>query len=75
MDNNFDSPIDMDKVGSAINHICDYFDEQGLTLIERWFACESIELAALGIMSEGLREICKDIKDTDLESLKSRTDA
>ena len=71
MDELLDSPIGMEKVDSAISHICDYFDEQGLTLIERWFACESIELAALGIMGEGLREICEGIKDTDLESLKA----
>jgi len=71
MEDTFSPPIDKDKVDSAINHICDYFDEQGLTLIERWFVSESIELAAFGIMGDGLREICESIKDVDFEALKS----
>ena len=59
-----------DKADEAIAHICDYFDEQGLTLVERWHVCESIELAALNIMGGKLREVCEGLKDADLDSLR-----
>lgn len=63
-----------DVAQDAIEHICGYFDEQGLTLVERWHVCESIELAALGIMGDKLREICEGIKESDIESLRTIAD-
>lgn len=66
-----DAPLRRDVSQAAIEHVCGYFDEQGLTLVERWHVCESIELAALGMIGGKLREVCEDLKDADLESLRS----
>ena len=64
-----DAPLRRDVSQAAIEHVCMYFDKQGLTLVERWHVCESIELAALGIMGDKLREVCEGLKEADLRSL------
>lgn len=63
-----------DVASAAIEHVCDYFDEHGLTIVERWHVCESIELAALGIMGGKLRDLCEEIKKADLASLSASDD-
>ena len=64
-----DAPLRRDVSQAAIEHVCMYFDKQGLTLVERWHVCESIELAALGIMGDKLRDVCRGIMDADIASL------
>lgn len=71
MDGELGNPLDPEKIDRAISGVCELFDEQGLTLLERWFVSESIELAALNIMGGKLRELCEAIKDADLESLSA----
>ena len=52
VDNQLDSYFDRRKVNDAIAFICNYFDEGGFTLYERWHVCNSIEKAAHVIMAE-----------------------
>lgn len=47
----------------AFSHICDYFDEKGLTLYERWHVCACIEKSALAIMSDHMREACEHFEE------------
>lgn len=76
MDDNTDTSdvLRHDVTSAAIEHICDYFDEHGLNIIERWHVCESVELAALGIMGAKLRDLCEDIKKADLASISASGD-
>lgn len=51
------------RVDDAITHVCGYFDEQELTLYERWHVCACIEKSALAIMSDHMREACEHFEE------------
>jgi hypothetical protein len=48
--------FDKRRVDEAIEHVCDYFHERGLTLYETWHVCTSVEKATLAVMGEHVRE-------------------
>lgn len=55
--------LDGKKVDDAISHVCDYFKEQGLTLLECWHVCHCIEHSALGIMGVKAEDVLKEAGD------------
>ena len=55
------SVFDKQKNDDAISAICDYFDDKGLNLFERWHVCWALECSLKAMMGEHLRELCENL--------------